>query len=186
MAERIDAETAWRVYRESDCLYDEAEVQAALDRMAEAVHRDLADRDPLLLCVMNGGLYTMAELSRRLAFPLQMDYLQATRYRGRTTGSEVAWLARPQHPLRDRHLLVVDDILDEGHTLAAILQYCRDAGAASVRTAVLVQKRHQRLAAGVRANYIGLEVPDRYVFGCGMDYHDYLRNLPGIHAVRGM
>jgi len=186
MAERIDARTAWQVYLDSDCLFGEDEVQAALDRMATAISADLEGSDPLLLCVMNGGLYTMAELARRLAFPLQMDYLQATRYRGRTTGSEVAWLARPQHALRNRHLLVVDDILDEGQTLAAILQYCRDAGAASVRSAVLVQKRHQRLADGVRADYVGLQVPDRYVFGCGMDYHDYLRNLPSIHAVRGM
>ncbi|RMG51582.1 MAG: hypoxanthine-guanine phosphoribosyltransferase [Gammaproteobacteria bacterium] len=186
MAESVTAEQAWRVYLDSDLLFDSDQVQAALDRMATEIRQHFELLDPLLLCVMNGGLFTMSELARRLPFPLQMDYLQATRYRGRTTGSEVAWLARPQHSLAGRHVLVVDDILDEGHTLAAILQYCREAGAASVRTAVLVRKRHQRLVEGVEADYIGLEVPDRYVFGCGMDYHDYLRNIPAIHAVHGM
>jgi len=186
MTETVTAEQAWQVYLESDLLFDADQVQGALDRMATDIRGNLERLDPLLLCVMNGGLFTLSELARRLPFPLQMDYLQATRYRGRTTGGEVAWLARPQHALAGRHVLVVDDILDEGHTLAAILNYCHEAGAASVRSAVLVRKNHSRRAEGARADYIGLEVPDRYVFGCGMDYHDYLRNIPAIHAVRGM
>jgi len=131
---------------------------------------------------MNGGLVPTALLMPGMRFPWKLDYLHATRYREATTGTELVWQRTPEQSLRGRHVLVVDDILDEGHTLAAILQYCEAQGPASLRTAVLTRKRHQR---GVRPplDYVGLEVPDRYVFGCGMDYKGYWRNLPAIYAI---
>jgi len=80
-------------------------------------------------------------------------------------------------------VLIVDDILDEGVTLRAVADYCRDAGAREVRVAVLVQKLHDRNQVGVRPDFKGLDVPDRYVFGCGMDYREYFRNLTAIYAL---
>jgi hypoxanthine phosphoribosyltransferase len=174
-----------KVRSEADCLFTAEQVSIALDNMAEKITAKHRDNNPLVLCVMNGGLIVTGELLLRLDFPLEQDYLHATRYRGETQGGELKWLAEPQHSLKDRHVLVVDDILDEGHTLAAIAEHCRRAGAASVETVALVEKRHER-KQGIQADYIGLEVEDRYLFGYGMDYKGYLRNAAGIFAVKGM
>jgi hypoxanthine phosphoribosyltransferase len=182
----VDALMAAAVLREADCLYDRPEVEAAFDRIAARINEDLAKDDPLVVCVMTGGVVAAGHLLPRLAFPLQLDYIHATRYRGKTSGGGIHWLVEPRHELRGRNILLIDDILDEGYTLAAILDYCRAHGAASVRTAVLVSKQHARKHPGAAAEYVGLEVPDRYVFGYGMDYHEYLRNAPGIYAVKDL
>ncbi len=171
----------------ADCLISQPEVERALDRMADEISRDLGDRLPVFYCVMNGGLITTGHLLTRLGFPLEVDYLHATRYRGGLRGGELFWRVSPEVPMAGRHVVIVDDILDEGATLAAILDYCRQAGAASISTAVLVDKQHDRKAVpGLRADYCSLEVADRYVFGFGMDVKGYWRNAPGIYAPKGM
>lgn len=180
----ITAEQAQAVFAHANELYNEEQVNHALDRMAAAISAELADRDPIVICVMTGGLIPTGHLLTRLNFPLHIDYLHASRYRGATSGGELHWVTRPSMPLAGRTLLVVDDILDEGLTLTAIVAYLREQGAAAVYSAVLVEKLHDRRTAGVSADFIGIEVEDRYVFGCGMDYHGYHRNLPGIYAVR--
>ncbi|MFU8896365.1 MAG: hypoxanthine-guanine phosphoribosyltransferase [Gammaproteobacteria bacterium] len=165
-------------------LADQGAVEQALDRMAAEIERDLGDRDPLVLAVMIGGLMPTAWLLQRLAFPLQLDYVHASRYRGGTRGGpEIDWIARPRTPLAGRAVLVVDDILDEGHTLAAILADCRAQGAADVRSAVLVEKLHERRAPGLQADYTGLQLGDHYLFGCGMDYHERHRQYPAVYAL---
>ncbi len=183
----VSAEQAEQVWREADCLHDQASVEKALDRMAREITESLGARDPLVLCVMTGGVVAAGHLLTRLNFPLQVDYLHATRYRGDVKGAaELHWLVRPQTPLEGRAVLVVDDILDEGHTLAGIIDYCRQHGASSVHTAMLVLKNHDRRDPNMKADFVGVEVEDRYVFGYGMDYKEYLRNAPGIYAVKGM
>lgn len=171
-----------QVKREADCLHDAAAVNQALDQMARQITADLGDKVPLVISVMNGGLLPAGLLLPRLEFALKVDYLHATRYREKTEGAELMWQRTPSESLRGRHVLIVDDILDEGHTLAAIIDYCQAQEPASLSSAVLVQKQHDR---GVRPplEYIGLNVPDRYVFGCGMDYKGFWRNLNGIYAV---
>ncbi len=171
------------VLARAECLHDRRAVEAALDRMAAGITARLAEANPLVLCVMLGGLLPAAKLLERLRFPLQYDYLHATRYRGGTRGGELYWLTRPSFALRERNVLIVDDILDEGATLKAIVDYCRAEGAAKVLSAVLVTKLHDRRDPEVRVDFSGLEVPDRYVFGCGMDYQGYLRNVDGIYAL---
>lgn len=170
------------VMRHADCLYDRTAVEAAIDRMAGDISRDMAGRDVLVMCIMNGGLVVSGKLLTHLNFPLRVDYMHASRYRERTSGDDLHWRVHPSQSLAGRDLLIVDDILDEGHTLDAILAFCHRQSPASVRSAVLVQKQHDR---GVRppVDYIGLSVPDRYVFGYGMDYKGYWRNAPGIYAV---
>lgn len=178
-----DKEAA-QVYRDADCLYDRAQVEAAIVKMAQQISADLQDKNPLVLVVMSGALIPAGYLLSHLDFPLQIDYIHASRYRGATAGGELEWRVTPRFPLEGRHVLIVDDILDEGLTLQAIIESCRHAGAASVNSAVLVQKHHER-NVGVEAEYVGLEVEDRYVFGFGMDYKEFLRNAPGIYAVKG-
>ncbi|MGD8379033.1 MAG: hypoxanthine-guanine phosphoribosyltransferase [Gammaproteobacteria bacterium] len=188
MAERARAgqppEEIGQVLAAADCLHDEAAVSRALDNMAAAITECLGERNPLILTVMIGGMIPATWLLERLTFPFQLDYIHATRYRGGTTGAELHWLAHPAAALAGRSILLVDDILDEGVTLARIRDHCRAEGAAEVLSAVLVEKQHDRNASGMRADFRGLTVPDRYVFGCGMDYRTYYRNLRAIYAVR--
>lgn len=177
-------EEAQSVMQRADCLHDAAVVSRAYDRLAAEVTREYAGKNPLFLCVMIGGAIPAAELLRRLEFPFELDYLHATRYRGETTGGGLMWKAYPALSLRERHVLVIDDILDEGHTLKAIQDFLATQESHSVKTAVLAEKLHKRKAPGVRAEFVGLQVEDRYVFGCGMDYKGYWRQLPGIWAVK--
>ncbi|KTG17280.1 MULTISPECIES: hypoxanthine-guanine phosphoribosyltransferase [unclassified Guyparkeria] len=166
-----------------DCLIAPEEMQATYSRLAEAINARLAGRLPVVLALMNGGLVSAGQILPQLTFPLELSYLHATRYRGATTGGALKWLAQPDIELAGREVLLVDDILDEGHTLAAVREWCLDAGASRVWIAVATDKRHERKVAGLKADFCGVTVPDRYIFGEGMDYHGYFRNLPGIYAL---
>lgn len=178
---KITPEAAWQVYREADLLYSRETVRDALDRMAKEILVNLEHTNPIVVCVMNGGIVPFSELLLRLEFPMQTDYIHATRYGGNLTGGQISWLAEPRVNPEGRQILIIDDILDEGETLASIVDYYRDKKAASVRTAVLVVKDRPR-KIDYMADYVGLHVPDRYVFGFGMDYKGYLRNVSGIYA----
>ena len=175
-----------RVYAEADCLATPAQVDAALDRMAAAISERLRDKNPLCYAVMNGGLVIAGRLLAKLDFPLEVAYLHATRYGHALNGALLDWRVRPTQDLRGRSVLVIDDILDEGHTLNAVVQHLQGEGAAEVCTAVLVHKLHERKAVpGMRADFSGLDIADRFLFGCGMDYKGYWRNAPGIYALKG-
>lgn len=172
-----------RIRERAELLYDSHAVEAALDRMAHAIEQRFHGQVVIFLPVMQGGLICAGMLATRIDLPLLQDYIHATRYRGDTEGGELIWRAKPMLPLAGRRVLVVDDILDEGHTLKAILDYCQAQGCREVASAVLIEKVHERRVPGVAADFVGLEVPDRYVFGYGLDYHAYFRNVPGIYAV---
>lgn len=180
----ITAEQALVVLHEAELLCPPAQVAAAFDQLAAAITAELAGRSPLALMVMNGGFIAAAQVLSRLSFPLQVGYLHATRYRSGTRGGDLNWIAPPRPMVAGRVVLVIDDIFDEGDTLKAILAEVQRQGAAAVYSAVLVNKRHDRKVAGLTVDFVGLEVPDRYVFGCGMDYQEYWRNLPAIYAAR--
>jgi hypoxanthine phosphoribosyltransferase len=167
----------------ADLMYSEQEVEAALDKMAQEIDAELADRNPLFLCVMNGGMVTAGKLMTRLKIPLTLDAINASRYQNQTSGGHIEWVLKPGAPLKDRTVLLVDDILDEGITLKAIYQYCLEQGAKAVFTAVLVDKilDHEK---PIKADFVGLEVENRYLFGYGMDYKGYLRNAAGIYACK--
>lgn len=180
----ITPEQAAQVWSRADLLYPPEAVEAAIGRMAAAIARRLSGTNPLVLTVMTGGVVPAGLLLPRLRFPLGFDYVHATRYRGQTTGGDLRWIRRSGQPLVGRVVLLVDDILDQGITLAEIARDCREQGASEVLSAVLVEKRHAR-KNGFRADFVGLEVEDRYVFGYGMDYHGFLRNADGIYAVSG-
>lgn len=172
---------------QADCLADETVVEAALDRMATEITAALAHTNPIVYAVMNGGLILGGRILTRLPFPLEVAYLHATRYGHALQGTLLDWRVRPTQDLRDRTVLVLDDILDEGHTLAAIINYLKHEGAREVYSAVLTHKVHDRKAyPGMRADFTGLDVADRFLFGCGMDYKGYWRNAPGIYAVKGL
>ena len=171
----------------SELVIDRATLDAAITAMAKPIARDYAGEVPVYLTVMHGGLQFAGQLSLELGalgLDLTFDYLHATRYRGATTGGDLVWKHRPATALYGRRVLLVDDILDEGYTLTAVREWCMQQGATDVRIAALAVKRHDRVIDGIAADYVGLEVPDRYVFGFGMDYHEQGRNLPGIYALK--
>ena len=173
---------------DAEIIHDRAAIREAVEEIADDIRADYDnEQPPLYITVMNGGMPFASDLAMALGergLDLEFDYLHATRYRGQTRGSGLAWLHRPATPMHGRRVLLADDILDEGHTMLAVKRWCEDQGAEDVRIAVLAVKVHDRCVEGVEADYVGLDVPDRYVFGYGMDYHEQGRNLPAIYALR--
>ncbi|MCL2657184.1 MAG: hypoxanthine-guanine phosphoribosyltransferase [Betaproteobacteria bacterium] len=181
-----DMQEIERAMAEADCLVSAEAVEAALDRLAAQITECLRGTNPICYVVMNGGLILAGRLLPRLPFPLEVAYLHATRYGHALNGDLLDWRVRPTQDLRGRTVLVLDDILDEGHTLKAIVEHLKDEGAASVVSAVLVHKLHERkILPDMRADFTGLDLADRFLFGCGMDYKGYWRNAPGIYALKG-
>ena len=172
------------VLARSDRLFDRDEVENAIDHMAIRIRKDFNGKFPVFLTLMQGGLFFAARLALELQIDAEFDYLHPTRYRGEMVGSGLAWLHRPAAVLEGRPVILVDDILDEGHTLKAVRDWCEDQGAAKVSVAVMATKQHDRCVPGLSADYNGLFVPDRYVFGYGMDINEHGRNLPGIYALK--
>ena len=174
---------AQRLLDTSDCVASAADVQAALERLAADIGSRLSGDCPLVLPVMGGAIIFAGQLLPRLAFALEFDYLHVTRYRGAIHGGAMEWKVLPGKEVAGRVVLVLDDILDEGETLAAVRDKLLELGAARVYTAVLTDKANG-LVKPIQADFVGLSVPDRYVFGCGMDAYGYWRNLPAIHALK--
>lgn len=176
---------AQRVLENAELIITAQQIEQALNQLAEEINLQFADTDlpVVILPVMNGGLVLGGHLISRLKFPLIVDYLHATRYRDSTSGKDLQWKVKPQQSLKGRTLLIVDDIFDEGFTLQAILEFCKQQEVASVYSVVLIEKLHPRPKASIKCDFTGLQVEDKYVFGFGMDYKGYHRNLNAIYAV---
>lgn len=170
---------------QADCIHDEPALRTAIARIGDQIDVVLDGQAAVFVTVMQGALPFAGQLATAIRSPLVFDYVHATRYRGATSGGELAWVKRPSTALAGKTVLLIDDILDEGHTLKAIRDFCLAEGAARVLLAVLCVKRHDRCVPGLTADFIGVDVPDRYVFGYGMDYHEQGRNLPAIYAIDG-
>jgi hypoxanthine phosphoribosyltransferase len=184
MSKSVSPNTIKEVSKRANCLIDHSQIELALDDMAEKISNDLRDSNPVVLCVLIGGIIPTGSLLTRLDFPLQVDYIHATRYGDMTSGANLEWIAKPTVALKDRVILVVDDILDGGVTLSELVKYCNSQGAKEVKTAVLVEKNVTRESTAVqKADYTGVNVDNHFVYGYGMDYKRYLRNAPGIYAV---
>jgi hypoxanthine phosphoribosyltransferase len=166
----------------AECLYDAQAVARAVDQLAVRLAVRLDAAHPIVMCVMNGGVILTAELLLRLHFPLEVSYVHATRYRDATRGASLEWRALPSIDVAGRTVLLVDDVLDEGHTLAAVVEKLRELHAATIVTGVLVDKDIGR-PRPVRVDEAALHCPDRFLFGHGMDYRGHWRNLAGIYAL---
>ncbi|HET8897695.1 MAG TPA: hypoxanthine-guanine phosphoribosyltransferase [Rhodanobacteraceae bacterium] len=166
-------------------LHDQDSLLTAIGRLGREIDQALDGERAVFLTVMNGALVFAGHLALAITTDLEFDYAHATRYRGGTAGHEIEWLRRPAVDLSGRTVLLVDDILDEGHTLLAVRDACmNELGAERVLVAALCVKRHDRLVPGIEADFVGVDVPDAYVYGFGMDYYEQGRNLPAIWALR--
>ena len=160
-----------------------AAVSEAVERIAREVNDKLRNSHPLVLGVMRGSVIFAGHLLPLLRFPLEFDYLDVTRYGDATRGGAITWRVSPGTEVRGRVVLVVDDILDEGQTLVAIREKILAGGAQAVYSAVFAEKETGR-AKPIRADFIGVRLPDRYVFGFGMDVKGAWRNLPAVYALK--
>jgi hypoxanthine phosphoribosyltransferase len=179
----ISADKAWRILETAEQLCSAAEVSVAIERVGREITRALRDDNPLVLAVMRGSVFFAGQLLARLRFPLEFDYFEVTRYGAGTRGGEINWKVSPGTAIDGRTVLVIDDILDEGRTLAAIREHLLGAGAVRVLAAVLADKNIGR-PKPASADFVGLTLPNRYVFGCGMDVSGAWRNLPEIYALK--
>lgn len=173
---------AMALWQRADRLFSLAEMDASLAGMAAAMNQRLADRVPLLLCAMNGAVVTVGRLLPMLDFPLELDSLHVTRYGQAAAGGELQVRAWPMTPIQGRHVIIVDDILDKGRTLDAMLHHCRSLGALTISIAVMVDKQCRR-EVEIRPDYVGVAAPDRFLVGYGLDYKGFMRNAPGLFAL---
>lgn len=163
----------------------EAGVAAAWDRLAGDIQPLAAGSDLILLGVLLGGAMSLVQISARLQGDFQLDTCRVSRYGHGTRGGELRWLAPPALPLAGRDVVIVDDIFDEGWTLKFVVDRCRELGARTVRTAILVRKSHGRPVASLVPDFVGLETGDNFLFGCGMDHQGRWRHLSAIWALNG-
>jgi len=171
-------------------VFDNQAITDALDGLADKLNQQLLNDNPVVLCVMQGGLVFAGQLIPRLNCMLEIDYIHATRYNNQTSGSDLIWKSYPVSSLNERTVLILDDILDEGMTLKSIIEYCQSQGAEKVISAVLLKKNHNRCVGHdaiktVLFDNIALTVEDEYVFGFGMDYEGQYRQLDSIFAIEG-
>ncbi|MDX1914177.1 MAG: hypoxanthine-guanine phosphoribosyltransferase [Methylophilus sp.] len=171
-----------KLLEQSRLIFSASEVDCAIDRVADAINATAIDKPLVIMCVMTGGLYFCGKLLSKLTMPVELDYVQVNRYREDLRGGDIRWTKFPTVDLNQKTVILVDDILDEGITLRAAYDQCVALGAAQVLTAVLTDKKNHQNKP-ISADFFGLEVPDAYVFGCGMDVHGWWRNLPEIRVL---
>ncbi|MED5535936.1 MAG: hypoxanthine-guanine phosphoribosyltransferase [Pseudomonadota bacterium] len=177
---------AIEVRREGFQIASETDVSTALQRIASEATVVLAQENPIVLAVMQGGVFTAVELCRRFDFPHEFDFIHVTRYEKSLMGGELSWRAFPNLELSGRMVLLVDDILDQGVTLAALYQELIRSGVSQLYSAVLVSKNLERSGKRINVDFVGMEVEDAYVFGCGMDYKGYWRGLRELDSVNSL
>lgn len=175
-----------RIQATADLIYSASDVETAIEKLGQEITAELSDNNPVVLCMMLGGIVITGKLLLLLTFPLEINYVHATRYHGSIKSEKLHWIKKPDMSLKDRHVLIVDDILDQGKTLAAVIRSCKNNRAKSVRTVVLADKQISTPRTIKHADFTGLTVPDHYVFGYGMDYKGYLRNVAGIYAIKNL
>jgi hypoxanthine phosphoribosyltransferase len=183
----IHREKAKALLADAELLYSADAVQKAVDKVAlqlnQRFNEDSSEPFPLVLGVMGGAVVFCGQLLTRLGFPLEFDYMHVTRYGGKEQGGKIEWKVVPRSNVQGRTVIVLDDILDEGETLAHVKERLLEMGAAEVVLAVFADKDIGK-AKPVTADYVGLTLPNRFVLGYGMDAYGYWRNLPGVWAIR--
>jgi hypoxanthine phosphoribosyltransferase len=172
-----------QLLEQAELIHSSEVIAAAISRLGDEISTTLEHENPIVLCVVSGGIVFAGQLLTRFAFPLELDYVHASRYQNATIGRTLVWEALPKLDLTNRTILLVDDILDEGVTLKAIQDKCFELGATKVFCAVLVEKLLDH-AKPISADFVGLIVPNRYVFGYGMDAYGWWRNLSAIYALK--
>ncbi|MCX7553505.1 hypoxanthine-guanine phosphoribosyltransferase [Marinicella sp. S1101] len=167
----------------SQVLISKAKIDQAINQLAQNINQDFKQKNVVFLTIMNGGMIFASALATRLNLNMEMDYLQLSRYGKNQSGGQLVWKYQPEVNMQHTHVILCDDIYDEGHTLAAAHAWCLEKGAISVSSVVLVHKDHDRTYANYKPDYIALNIPDHFIFGYGMDLEEKLRQLPEIYYI---
>ncbi len=180
----IDHSRYERIVQRATQLCSKEDIEKAFDRMAAEITQQLSEKNPTFVCVLSGAIVPMGQLLTRLDFPLKIDYLNASHYNGKVKGSELHFTVKPKESLKDKVIVLVDDIIDTGKTLQAVIDFCYQEGAKEVYTAVMIDKKRDRDEKGLyKADFVGLQIPDKFIVGYGLDYEQYFRNLDGIYVM---
>lgn len=170
---------------EADCLKSQSDIERAIDSLAVSINAFYQEQEITAICVLNGGIVITGMLLPKLLMPLRLDYIHVSRYQDQLQGDALEWIAGPQSQLDGRHILLMDDIFDEGNTMHCLDRVLmNEKRALTVKSVVLANKLHDRKAAGFQPDFIGFDVADRYVFGMGMDRKGLLRNAPAVYALK--
>jgi len=173
-----------KIHQNAICIYSKKEVDQSLDKMAQEMNKCLNDSNPIFICILLGGIVPLGNLLPRLNFQLEINYIHITSYGSDNKIGKLQWKATPTINLLNRTVVLIDDILDTGYTMKGAIEYCKSKGASKVYTAVLLSKCKPRSATGLeQANFKAMTIEDIFVFGYGLDYSNYLRNLPGIYTL---
>ena len=175
-------DTIQALIRKSSVIYSELEIKTVIKNIADQVNQTIKTDDLYVLCVMNGALIFAGQLLPRLEKNIQYSYIHATRYAASLTGGPIHWLVKPSKDIEGKTVLILDDILDEGITLREIVTTCEAMKAKAIYTAVLFDKDIVKEKSYI-PNFIGLKVPNRFVFGYGLDCKGLGRNLPHLYAL---
>lgn len=162
-------------------LFSKKQIRKSIKTMSKTLNQDYAGKSVVFLTIMNGGMIFASDLAKNLNLDMEMDYVQVSRYGVETHGGQLIWKHQCETNLNDKHVILVDDIFDEGYTLQAVHEWATEQGARTVKSAVLVSKVHDRGYADHRPDYSAIEVEDLYIFGYGMDYQEKLRHLTDIY-----
>jgi len=181
-----DYQQAKKILDNAELIYSADEIQQSIVEIAAKINATFKNTSQpvIVMPIMNGGLIISGNLLPLLDFPIEIDYIHATRYRNEITGGNLQWKVKPKLFVKNRTLLIIDDILDEGYTLKAVVDYLKQQNVADVFTAILIEKNHKKMNVPIVSDFVGLSVEDRYVFGFGMDYKGYHRNINAIYAVK--
>lgn len=179
----ITKQHAKEILQQAELLYSAEQVQTALLGVAKKINEELAEKHPLVLSVMGGAVVFSGQLLPMLNFPLDFDYVHVSRYGDARKGGAMHWKVEPRENVRGRVVLLLDDILDEGHTLSVLRDRVLELGASQCYCAVFADKQHGRKKP-IKADFVGMDLPNRFVFGYGMDIEGAWRNLPAIYAVK--
>lgn len=173
------------VFDSSRVIVSQQLLEVSFQKVAAEITQKHIKDNPIAVCVMNGALFITSEIVKRLSFPLQVDYIHASRYGNKYTGANILnWVKTPNINPQGRTVILFDDILDGGLTLSEVKRYYEDRGSLNVLTTVMLDKKAPRDKGGLlKADYYGIEVENKFLFGFGLDYHGYMRNVPEIRAV---
>ncbi|MCC8060763.1 MAG: hypoxanthine phosphoribosyltransferase [Clostridiales bacterium] len=165
-------------------LLSEEAVNRRISEVADQINRDYAGKEIHLICVLKGGVFFTCELSKRLTIPVSLDFMSVSSYGDDTKSSGVVRIVKDlDEPLAGKHVLIVEDIIDSGRTLAYLIEVLRHRGPESIRLCTLLDKPERRVKKQVKVDYTCFTIPDEFVVGYGLDYAQKYRNLPYIGVV---
>ena len=167
-----------------EILITEEQIQKRTAELAREITEDYRGKGPLLICILKGGLMFLADLMREIQLPVEIDFMAVSSYGDSTESSGIVRILMDlQRNIQGRHVLIVEDIIDTGQTLSYIIETLRARDPASIKVCTLLDKSARR-EVEIPLDYVGFDIPDKFVVGYGLDYGEIYRNLPYVAVLK--